>query len=59
MKDTVTLTVIGYSRDLLHQWYMCLSRLADLVVQVTYCFARAAVDVIAAAHGLKIIKVQV
>ncbi len=53
---TLLLTVIGYSGDLLQQWHVGITRLADAMLQVTYCVARATVEMIAAAHGLQTIK---
>lgn len=51
------LTIVGHSgRDLLQHRHMRLTGLADLLLQVAYCVARATVDMIAAAHGLHVIK---
>lgn len=56
--STLLLTVIGYGGDLLQQWHVGLTRLADPMLQVAYCVARATVEMIVAAHSLQRIKIS-
>lgn len=53
MEPFLVFTIVGHSLDLLQQRNMLLSSLADPVLQVARCVGRAAVDVVAAARGLR------